>query len=359
MAPRPPERRAVLASPAPVSNSSADPYIADTPPQSALDRWLVALLNDPRDLPFVRLSIGCAATAACGVGLFFAGRWFWWAAPAYLAIWAFGFLDRFTLMLHCTSHRPLYRPRFRRLNVVIPWVLGPFFGQTPEAYFVHHMGMHHPENNLEADLSSTMPYRRDSLLAWLTYWGRFLLFALPDLARYHLRKQNPKLLRRLLAGELSFWALVAVLLYVNAAATLVVFVVPVVLMRTVMMMGNWGQHAFVDASDPGNAYKNSITCINTRYNVRCFNDGYHIHHHVRPRCHFTDYPAEFADNATEYGRQDAIVFDGIDFFEVWLLLMRGRYDRLARAFVALPGAPERDPEEVVALLKSRVAPITR
>jgi fatty acid desaturase len=150
---------------------------------------------------------------------------------------------------------------------------------------------------------------------------------------------------------------VALLAFVDARATLVVFVAPVLLVRTLMMVGNWGQHAFVDRDEPGNAYKNSITCVNTRYNRRCFNDGYHIHHHVRATCHWSDYPAEFEDNKETYGREDAIVFDGIDFFQVWVLLMLGQHKRLAERVVKLPGAPERSKEETVAWLRERLRAI--
>ncbi len=73
----------------------------------------------------------CAAVAAAGGGLFFAGRWFWWLAPAYRAVMAIVVLERFTLMLYCTSHRQLFKPRYAALNQVIAWLLGPFFGQTP------------------------------------------------------------------------------------------------------------------------------------------------------------------------------------------------------------------------------------
>jgi fatty acid desaturase len=314
-------------------------------------------LNDPRDLPFVRLLLGCLIVATSGFALIFSGAYFWWLVPVYFAVWGVGFLDRFILMLHCTSHRPLFKPRYRSLNLVIPWLVGPFFGETPESYFAHHMGMHHPENNLERDLSSTMRYRRDSFAGWLHYVGRFLTVGLVELTRYHRDHQNKKLMRRLLTGEIAFWTVVAVLTWLRPVETLVVLVLPVIVVRTLMMAGNWGQHAFVDASDPGNAYKNSISCINCRYNARCFNDGYHIHHHVRPRCHWSDYPAEFADNIARYAQEDAIVFDGIDFFGVWVALMLGRWNTLARAFVQLPGAPKRTHQEVVAFLKSRVAPI--
>ena len=321
------------------------------------DRTLARLVNDRRDVVFVRLTLGCLMMAAVGVGLFFVGDWIWALAPVYLLVWALAFLDRFILMLHCTSHRILYRKEFKALNQLIPWLVGPFFGETPETYFVHHMGMHHPENNLADDLSSTLPYQRDRFSHWLHYFGRFFFGTVFELARYHYQRGNLKMVRRMLIGELGFWVFVAGLSLVNWQATLVVFVLPVVLVRILMMCGNWGQHAFVDASEPENPYKNSITCINTRYNRRCFNDGYHIHHHVKPRAHWSELPVEFEANREKYGSEDAIVFDGIDFFQVWLFLMLRRYRALARRFVRLPGAPERSEDEVIEFLQSRLRPV--
>lgn len=334
-----------------------DLYSPPTTPPGALDRALLSMINDPRDLPFVHLILGCLGCAMLGIGLFFAGPWFWYLAPLYLLVWALGFLDRFILMLHCTSHRMLFKKQYGYLNQVIPWVVGPFFGETPETYFAHHMGMHHPENNLHDDLSTTMPYQRDSLAAWLHYYLSFLFTGLPALARYHLRRGNRKFFTRAIVGEGSFILLCLALATLNLRATMAVFVIPVVLVRLLMMAGNWGQHAFVDASDPGNPYRNSITCINTRYNRRCFNDGYHIHHHVKARTHWSELPAEFEDNKAEYARQDAIVFEGVDFFQVWMMLMLGQWDALAARFVQLPGAPVRDRAAVIEFLKSRVQPI--
>ena len=70
-------------------------------------------------------------------------------------------------------------------------------------------------------------------------------------------------------------------------------------------------------------------------------------HHVVPRCHWTEHPAEFERNLAEYGRNDAVVLAGVDFFQVWFLLMTGNWARLARAFVRLPGAPARTDAEVM------------
>lgn len=320
-------------------------------PSRALDQRIAAMLLDPRDLPFVWLMVQCLSWQFVSILLFFVGPWVVYWAPIYWAGWGAIFVDRFILMLHCTSHRALFKDR--RLNNIIPWLIGPFYGQTPESYFAHHMGMHHPENNLGDDLSSTMKYERSRLSHWLHYLGSFLLVGLPGLARYHQTHNNKKLLRRLLLGEGTFWAVMAVLLFLNWQATLIVFLIPVLAVRILMMAGNWGQHAFVDKDDPANPYRNSITCINIRYNRRCFNDGYHILHHLRPRTHYTEYADEFEANRETYGKADAIVFDGIDFFQVWLFLMLGRWNWLAQRFVRLPGAPERTDEQVVAFLKGR------
>lgn len=327
-----------------------------TAPRPLYLRWVVPFLNDERDATFVGLMCSCLLVASSGVALFFAGRWFWYQVGIHLLLVGL-LIDRFTLMLHCTSHRPLFKPKFQRLNGVIPWVLGPFFGQTPETYFAHHLGMHHPEENLEEDLSSTLRFQRDRPGHFLRYLGRFLALILLELPRYLAQRGRMKLFRRVLLGEAVFWSSVIGLSLLRPGAVLVVLLVPFLTIRTLMMVGNWGQHAFVCEKEPGNPYRSSITCINSRYNRRCFNDGYHIGHHLNARAHFTEYPAEFAKNLDRYGQNDSIVFQGVDFFEVWLFLMLGRWSRLARAFVQLPSAPTRNHDEIVAFLKARVRPV--
>ncbi|HKU40610.1 MAG TPA: fatty acid desaturase [Polyangiales bacterium] len=331
-----------------------DPRVA---PEPIYSDFVAPLLNDRRDAVFVGLMVQCALMGLFGIGVFFVAGVSLWFAPLYWALLLALFIDRFTLMLHCTSHRALFKPRYRALNGLIPWVLCPFFGQSPNTYFAHHLGMHHAEENLPEDLSSTMRFRRDSLLHWLRYWLRFLFFAMPELGYYFWRKGRQRLMARMLLGELSYWVAFAVLFAFRPGPTLVVFGAPLLLMRTLMMMGNWAQHAFIQANAPQTAYGSSITCINTRYNRRAWNDGYHIGHHLKARAHWTEYPVEFERNLEQYGKSGAIVFDGIDFFMVWVLLMTGSWGRLADAFVQLPGAPVRTREQVIALLKERVMPV--
>jgi fatty acid desaturase len=238
------------------------------------------------------------------------------------------------------------------LNNVIPWLLGPFFGESPETYFAHHVGMHHLENNLEPDLSTTLPYRRDSFVGFMRYFLRFFFIGLIELSLYFARKGRRTLMWRCILGELAFFALCAGLCTINARATVVVFITPFVVVRFAMMAGNWAQHAFIDRETPENNYRNSITCINATYNRRCFNDGYHISHHLKASRHWTEHPKEFTDNLAKYAAERAIVFEGIDFFGVWVCLMLKRYDWLAARLVPLDDAPL-STDQAIALMRSR------
>ncbi len=319
-----------------------------------------ALLQDPRDWPLLKLNLWISAVLLpFAIYLFVPGAFRWWLAPPYLALVFLVFVDRYILMLHNISHRPLFKARFRWLNNWIVWVLGPLMGESPETYAAHHIGMHHAEGNLEPDLSTTMHYQRDNVLHFAHYYLRFVTVGIFELSAYFAKRKRYQRLRRMLFGELSFYALAAVLgIFVSWQATLIVLVIPFCTVRFLMMCGNWGQHAFIDAASPENSYRNSITCINTRYNRRAFNDGYHIGHHLRAAMHWTEMPVEFQKNVAKYAAERSIVFEGIDFFQVWGMLMLGQHRRLAGRMVSLDGN-ERSVEEKVAFLRERLRPIRR
>jgi fatty acid desaturase len=322
------------------------------PRSSAFERIAERFICDRRDLPFLGLTAVLSATVIpTGVVLFLPGEFRWWLAALHLALVVY-FLGPFILMLHNTSHRRLFRRPWGWMNHYIPWVLGPFFGESPETYFGHHVGMHHPENNLEDDLSSTMHYQRDSAIDFLRYFFRFFFFGLVELTGYFARKKRRALMIRVALGELLFYAVVVALFFYAWRAALVVFLVPFLVTRFAMMAGNWGQHAFIDGASPENNYRNSITCINSAYNRRCFNDGYHIGHHLKATRHWTEMPEDFQRNVRTYEAEGAFVFSGLDFFNVWLALMLRRYDWLARRLVQLGETP-RSYEDDMALLRRR------
>lgn len=330
------------------------------PKENSFNKFAYILLNDKRDLPFIYLTLKITFTMIpLGLLLFVPGvpAAIWWAAAvAYFVLNNFIFKGPFGLMLHCTSHRKFFKAKFEALNHYLPWVVGPFFGQTPETYYSHHVWMHHLENNLEEDKSSTMKYQRDSFGNFLLYFFDFLFLGMIKLVSYFKKKHRENLIVNCLTGELLFIAMCVGLSFVSFPATLVVFILPFIISRFIMMLGNWTQHAFVDPDDPGNSYKNSITCINVKYNHKCWNDGYHASHHVRMGMHWTQHPENFTNNLQEYAANKAIVFTGLDFLGIFWHLMRKNYALLAQKAVNINRSFTSD-EEFISLMKRRLAPI--
>lgn len=334
-----------------------DPTFTPVAARGALERFFLRFIRDERDLPFVWLTLGMTfVLIPAAVLLYWPGVFRWWMAPVYWAVLYGLFADKYILMLHCTSHRPLWKREYKFLNFYIPWVLGPFAGESPETYFIHHITMHHQEGNLPRDLSSTMKYRRDSLLGFLMYFFDFFFLIIFRMGAYQLKKGRTRLFFWMMFGELSFYAAVAVGLYFAPGPTIVIWLAPFLIARFMMMAGNWGQHAFVCSEDPGSSYKSAITCVNMRYNRRCYNDGYHISHHLSASRHWTEHPGELLENLDKYRDNDAVLFDGIDFHGVWFFLMTHNYKALARHFIDLR-KEKRSEEEIIRLLKSRVEPI--
>jgi fatty acid desaturase len=318
----------------------SDPTFISPGDRNALDRLLIRMLRDERDLPFVYLTLRITLILLpLAISLYFVSGWlFAGLALAHFAFNNFVFKGPFGLMLHCTSHRAWFKPRYEWLNKYLPWVIGPFFGQSPETYYSHHIHMHHAENNLPDDLSSTMFYQRDSFRDWLRYFGQFFFNVVTDLIRYFVQRERQPLARKVAVGEYLFLAIVVALCFVNFWATFLCFILPLLLSRIVMMLGNFSQHAFICPEDPGNPFKNSITCVNVKYNHKCWNDGYHISHHQRPHMHWSEHPTYFRKTIDQYRDNRALVFDGLDFVQVFYYLMRKNYDKLADHVVNIDSA---------------------
>lgn len=321
--------------------ANTDPIFIRPNQYSKVDTWLLRFIKDERDLPFAYLTLRITfVLLPLGVLLYVPqlSGWAWWlVALAYFYFNNIVFKGPFGLMLHCTSHRMFFKKEYGWMNYYLPWVIAPFFGHSPETYYTHHIGMHHAENNLEEDESSTMPYQRDSILDFGKYFGTFLFVGMYHLCAYFYKKKRNQLLYRSVRGEVLFILFCIALSWVNFKATLWVFILPFFLFRLIAMLGNWAQHAFIAADDPGNEYKNSITCINTKYNHKCWNDGYHISHHEKQSMNWTEHPTYFRKTIDKYIQHEAIVFDGIHFLHVFFWLMTKRYDLLAKHYVNLDG----------------------
>jgi hypothetical protein len=335
-----------------------DPVVAPAHGGGPISRWIQRHLHDPRDEVFVWLTLAttlrmAVLMGALAVALYVADLPPLWVAAAYLVAWGWT-VPPVVLMLHNTMHRPFVRrPRWGSRAQLYGM---SFFLGIPPAYPEHHLGMHHAEDNMWEDLSSTLRYRRDSFVHFLVYFLRFLLLGHAEVSAYLYRHGRRKMARRLLAGEAAQIVLVTTACWIAPAFGLIAFALPAVVIRFMMMMGNWGQHAFINTSRPNDGLSNSVTCINSAYNRRCFNDGYHIGHHLKASRHYTELPGDFAENRARYAAAGAVVFSGLDFFMISLLLWTGRWRVLARHYVRLDGKPHTD-DEVIAMLKARVEPV--
>jgi fatty acid desaturase len=323
---------------------------------NAFNRFWLSKIEDERDLPFVYLTLKISLTMVpLGIMLylpFVSGVYWWGIAALYFILNNFLFKGPFGLMLHCTSHRPFFNKKNAWLNKYLPWILGPFFGQTPETYASHHLAMHHRENNLEDDLSSTMKYQRDSFRSFSLYFARFFFMVIPSLAWYFNERSQLKLRNRVIRGEVAFFSACALFCFISWEATVMVFLLPLLISRIIMMIGNWAQHSFIDDEDPGNFYKNSVTCVNTPYNHKCWNDGYHISHHIKPSLHWTLHPEHLQQNFSIYADNKALIFEGIHFLHIWWYLMTKNYGRLAKSVVNINGVLGSD-HDIVNLMKRR------
>ncbi len=320
-----------------------------------INSYLARFVRDQRDLPFVRLSLFLAAIfIPFAVFMIIPGNFRWWMAPIYWALYLW-YLGPFVLMLHNTSHRVLFKREYGILNRFIPWVVGPHLGQTPETYFAHHMGMHHAEGNLAPDLSSTMKYQRDSFVDFMKYYLSFAIFGLIQLGQYLHRNGKKKLLKRMIIGEAAFYLVAATACAITWQAGVTVYVVPFVLTRFLLMTGNWTQHAFVDPEGWDNDYRTVVSFINSPYNWRCFNDGYHLGHHLKASRHWLDMPQDLLDKKQKMIENQSLVFRKVDYFMIWVLLMLKRYNTLAKFYVQLDPENPLSEDEIVALLKRRTA----
>lgn len=330
-------------------------------PPAFVDRWVVSLLRDHRDAPLAYLILNiCFIAVPCAIALFFIPNPSHWHGFAYLAISCGLFLQRFILCLHYTEHLQPFKT-----DTVAGWILAQLcpnvlcvlYGIPPGIYRLHHVVMHHCENNLfRYDISSTEPYQRDNFFQFLGYWFRFWLCVAYELPLYALIRRRFSLFFRALISLSIYVALGRYLFYVSPVAALWVLVIPFFIASFAMMFGNWSQHVFVDPLRSRNNYALTYNVVNTTDNQRTFNDGYHIIHHVNSKIHWCDLPQKFMDTLDKHAEEDALVFEGIGFFDVGVFVFTGQLRALAKRYVNI-GQKQRSIDELVELMKERLRPI--
>ncbi|KAI9375179.1 hypothetical protein BJX61DRAFT_192051 [Aspergillus egyptiacus] len=265
------------------------------------------------------------------------------------------YVGTYTLMMHQHIHLGgILKKRLWWFDEVFPYITNPLMGHTWNSYYYHHVKHHHVEANGPDDLSSTIRYQRDELADFLCYVGRFFLFIWLELPLYFLRKGKIHFALKAAAWELGNYLII--LFFWNCIswkATLCVFVLPLVQLRIGLMVGNWGQHAFVDEVDPNSDFRSSITLIDVASNRFCYNDGYHTSHHLNPLRHWRDHPMALLQQKERYIAEKALVFRNIDYIMITIRLLRKDYMYLARCLVPLGDQIEMTLEERADMLRRK------
>jgi len=327
---------------------------------------LKPLMRDPRDEPMLCLQLNIVQFMVPGVltvygvcgceSLPLLLRNF--VGVVYVAALVVLFFERFILMLHFSSHRAMFKNDV--LSGILVWAFAPFFGVPSGVYKLHHVVMHHIENNHYLDTSSTEEFQRDAWSDFFRYWVRFVLLIHLELPYYCLRTKKYEHLTRLATGLLSQIFITFILAkHVSALGTLWVFGVPHLVAMSAMCFGNWSQHIFVDPQNASSNYALTYNCIDTPGNQTTFNDGYHIIHHQNARLHWTELPGYFHDNKETHQKNGAVTFRGIHFFDVGVLVMTKQLKKLARHYVHL-GSKETAPtvEAIEERLRTMLLPVS-
>mmetsp|Transcript_68209 Transcript_68209/g.142543 ORF Transcript_68209/g.142543 Transcript_68209/m.142543 type:complete len:380 (+) Transcript_68209:151-1290(+) len=323
---------------------------------------LATLLKDPRDEPMICLLVNIAEMITFGIILIFSVCTS--SLPLYqknliCLVYYVSFLllfqERFTLCIHFASHRSIFHNEL--LNLSIGWVFAPFFGIPCGLYKLHHVVMHHIENNHELDMSSTEDYQRDSLLEFGRYWFHFVIGIWVELPSYTLRTKKYQWLSSCITG-LGLYLTVIFLLakYANFLGTIWLLVVPHIVAMTAMAFGNFSQHIFVNPEDRHSNYALTYNCINTPGNKTTFNDGYHVIHHINARLHWSEIPETFYKMKDKHIAGGSLTFREVMFMDVGILVMTGQLQKLASYYVHL-GSKETAPTigEVEKKLRSWLA----
>jgi hypothetical protein len=238
--------------------------------------WASTVVRRPTDVVFLtHILIYISTSVPSALYLYYSFSYthaiFHWIMTAW-------YCGAFTLLLHNHIHNNgVLSKSYFWFDKLFPYILEPLMGHSWDSYYYHHVKHHHVEANGPDDLSSTIRYQRDSIRDFSLYVGRFLFFIWLDLPLYFLRKSKTALAIRSAVSEYSSYAFIYLLATYNFRPTLFVLIIPLIQMRIGMMIGNFGQHAFVDEIEPDSDFRSSITLIDVPVSSSSFSPIHTIH----------------------------------------------------------------------------------
>ena len=294
-------------------------------PPKFVQRFLERNLHDLRDMEIAYLFFNIMTTQYPAIIALFMLPPSHILGAAYLVVFNVLYMQRFILGMHYSTHKRLFkRGAFARLGIHQPLQHRPRRARVRHpcnTYWLHHVVMHHVDNNeWNKDLSATEAYQSDNILHWIVYWVRFMVGAGSSCRTTRSRSAAGISSRGAPAGCTRSVAMYLYLHALNPIAAFWTVAMPFLVVSTALMFGNWSQHAFVKPDDPRCNFGLAYTVVNHPDNQRSFNDGFHTLHHVNSQIHWSEFPNKFVEKLDEHAEKDALVFDGIGFFDAGFAL---------------------------------------
>jgi hypothetical protein len=198
--------------------------------------WTHTFLADPRDTIFVsHVLFTFVFVIPSAVTLLFR---FHWIHAILHTIGLVLTIPPFILMLHCVCHKKASKTAIPWLDYVIHYAMAPFYGQTWNTFYYHHVKHHHVEDNGTVDLSSTIWYDRDNWIHFAIYFFRFYFLIGLELPIYFFEKGQYRWGVNVFLGEYGTLALYSAffLLVENPWSVIFSFFVPLNLSRYFLLM---------------------------------------------------------------------------------------------------------------------------
>lgn len=232
------------------------------------------------------------------------------------------------------AHRGFFRGAFQIFNCANEWWIGPFYGVVPWNYYVAHMKIHHRWHNDVDDVHTNLDIDRTNPLSFFLYVPRFTLYwtGLSPLALFIKRKEWT-LIQKLLCGMGAYYGVALLLLWWDPVFCVVYWLFPHMEAAVLLSAISYLWHAFVEESDPGNQYVNSVTILDGHDNV--WNEDFHVVHHHAPNTHWTDAPAHFEKHREQYAAVTATIFRDTEEGMLLRWMFEQNWDAMAAHFVDL------------------------
>ncbi|KAJ9447835.1 hypothetical protein DIPPA_15170 [Diplonema papillatum] len=233
------------------------------------------------------------------------------------------------------SHLGIFKkPYHYAFQLVFNWWCGMFYGVIPSTFSVGHTINHHKYNNGPKDVVSTSDKPRDSVVNFIAYLPRFLLYGMNISTFFQfIDDKEYSTAIGMLFGSFYYVLFVGAFWMQSPQFAVVYTLFP--LIENVMLLAciSWAWHAHLNPEDPEDEFVGSITILGGPIQVQ--GEDYHVVHHKYPGSHWSENERLYEQDKAlgEYGRaQPGSVFNNTHAFEVFALIILRKYDELADRF---------------------------